>query len=142
MSDMLSGAYFEVALVSPVPTAALMGGFSAVSGLDMEMDYEVYHEGGSLYPRYFFKQAKPQTLVLERGVVTDTDAVSVLMGFVNQGMSLPLAGTITLKDTFGKVQRVWTVTGAHLVKVAGPQLNSDQPAAAVTRIELMHNGVY
>lgn len=140
MSDVISGAYFEVSLIGA--GAALTGGFSSVSGLDMEVEYEVYNEGGSLYPRYFFKQAKPQTLVLEQGVVTDFDSVSALMMMVNQGMSVPLAGTITLKDTFGGVQRVWTVVGAHLVKVAGPQLNSDQPAEAVTRIELMHNGVY
>lgn len=140
MSDMLSGAYFEVMLIGA--GVVLDGGFSAVSGLDMEVEYEVYNEGGSLYPRYFFKQAKPQRLVLEKGVVNDYDSVATLMGMVNQGMSIPLAGTITLKDTFGNVQRVWSVVGAHLVKVAGPQLNSDQPAVAVTRIELMHNGVY
>ena len=138
--SVISGAYFEVMLVGA--GAALVGGFSAVSGLDMEMEYEVYNEGGSLYPRYFFKQAKPQTLVLEQGVVTDFDSVSTLMIMVNQGMSVPLAGTITLKDSFGNVQRVWSVVGAHLVKVSGPQLDSNQPAVAVTRIELMHNGVY
>ena len=138
--SVISGAYFEVMLIGA--GAALIGGFSAVSGLDMEMEYEVYNEGGSLYPRYFFKQAKPQTLVLEQGVVTDFDSVSTLMIMVNQGMSVPLAGTITLKDSFGNAQRVWSVVGAHLVRVSGPQLNSDQPAVAVTRIELMHNGVY
>lgn len=136
----LSGAYFEVMLVGA--GAVLSGGFGAVSGLDMEVDYEVYHEGGSLYPRYFFKGVKPQVLVLEQGVVTDVDSVSLLMAMVNQGMSVPLAGTIMLKDSFGNTQRVWNVVGAHLRKVSGPQLNSDQPGLAVTRIELMHNGVF
>ena len=136
----LSGSYFDVMLVGA--GAVLAGGFLSVSGLDMEMDYEVYNEGGSLYPRYFFKQAKPQVLVLEQGVVTSFDSVSTLMTMVNQGMSVPLAGTIMLKDSFGEIQRVWNVVGAHLRKVSGPQLNSNQPGLAVTRIELMHNGVY
>ena len=136
----LSGSYFEVALVGA--GASLTGGFLSVSGLDMEIEYEVYNEGGSLYPRYFFKQAKPQRLVLEQGVVTSADSVSMLITMVNQGMSVPLAGTITLKDSFGNNQRVWSVVGAHLCKVAGPQLNSHQPDLAVTRIELMHTGVY
>ena len=136
----LSGSYFEVALVGA--GASLTGGFLSVSGLDMEIEYEVYNEGGSLYPRYFFKQAKPQRLVLEQGVVTSADSVSTLITMVNQGMSVPLAGTITLKDSFGNNQRVWSVVGAHLCKVTGPQLNSNQPGLAVTRIELMHNGVY
>ena len=68
----------------------------------MEVDYEVYTEGGSNYPRFFFKNTKPQTLVLEQGVVTTVDSVSLLMAMVNQGMSIPLAGTIILRDSFGE----------------------------------------
>lgn len=136
----LSGSYFDVLLVGA--GAVLAGGFLSVSGLDMEVDYEVYNEGGSLYPRYFYKSAKPQVLVLEQGVVTSVDSASLLMAFVNQGMSIPLAGTIILKDSFGKTQRIWSVVGAHLRKVTGPQMNSNQPGLAVTRIELMHNGVF
>ena len=87
----LSGAYFDVMLIGT--GAVLSGGFLSVSGLDMEVDYEVYTEGGSNYPRFFFKNTKPQTLVLEQGVVTTVDSVSLLMAMVNQGMSIPLAGT-------------------------------------------------
>ena len=62
----ISGAYFDVLLVGT--GAVLAGDFLAVSGLDMEADYEVYTEGGSSYPRFFFKNVKPQHLVLEKGV--------------------------------------------------------------------------
>lgn len=136
----LSGSYFEVLLEGR--DASLSGGFLSVSGLDMEVEYEVYNEGGSLYPRYFLKGSKPQMLVLEQGVLTSAKAVSELMDRVNKGMSVPLSGTITLKDSFGAEQRTWSVVGAHLCRVVGPQLNSNQPALAVTRMELMHNGVY
>ena len=44
----ISGAYFDVLLIGT--GAVLAGGFSSVSGLDMEVDYEVYTEGGSSYP--------------------------------------------------------------------------------------------
>ena len=108
----------------------------------MEVDYEVYTEGGSNYPRFFFKNTKPQTLVLEQGVVTTVDSVSLLMAMVNQGMSIPLAGTIILRDSFGEAQREWSVVGAHLQKYVGPQLNSNQASVAVSRIELIHNGCY
>ena len=136
----LSGAYFDVFLAGT--GAVLAGGFLSVSGLDMEAEYEVYTEGGSNYPRFFFKNTKPQTLVLEQGVVTSVDSVSLLMAMVNQGMSIPLAGTITLKDSYGSTQRIWTVVGAHLQKYVGPQLNSNQASAAVSRIELLHNGCF
>lgn len=136
----ISGAYFDVLLIGP--GAVLAGGFSSVSGLGMEVDYEVYSEGGSSYPRFFFKNVRPQHLVLEQGVVTTVDSVSLLMGMVNMGMSIPLAGTIILKDSFGTPQREWTVVGAHLQKYVGPQLNSNQASVAVSRIELIHNGCF
>lgn len=136
----LSGAYFDVLLVGE--GALLAGGFTSVSGLGMEVDYEVYTEGGSNYPRFFFKNTKPQRLVLEQGVITTVDSVSFLMGMVNQGMSIPLAGAIVLMDSFGVPQREWSVVGAHLVKYEGPRLNSNQASVAVNRIELIHNGCY
>ena len=81
-------------------------------------------------------------LVLEQGVVTTVDSVSLLMAMVNQGMSIPLAGTIILRDSFGTPQREWTIVGAHLQKYVGPQLNSNQASVAVSRIELIHNGCF
>ena len=134
----LSGSYFDVLLIGT--GAVLAGGFASVSGLDMEADYEIYTEGGSNYPRYFFKNVKPQHLVLEQGVVTTVDSVSLLMGMVNQGMSIPLAGTIILRDSFGTPQREWMIVGAHLQKYVGPRLDSNSTAVAVSRIELLHNG--
>ena len=138
--DYLSGAYFEVMLIGT--GAVIAGRFTAVSGLNMEIEYEVYNEGGLNYPRFFFKENKPQTLVLEQGVVTSIDSVSLLMGMCSSGMSVPLAGTIILKDAFGEAQRTWTIVGAHLQKYIGPDLNSNQPALAVSRIELIYNGCY
>lgn len=134
----LSGAYFEVLLIGT--GAVLSGKFTSVSGLDMEVEYEVFNEGGANYPRFFFKQNKPQVLVLEQGTVTSADSVSVLMNQCILGMSVPLAGTVILKDSFGVPQRTWTIVGAYLQKYVGPSLDSNQPALAVSRIELIYNG--
>ncbi|MBR6040950.1 MAG: phage tail protein [Clostridia bacterium] len=139
-SDYLSGSFFEVALIGP--GAAIMGRFTAVSGLNMEIEYEVYNEGGLNYPRFFFKENKPQVLILEQGVVTTLDSVSLLMAMSSTGMSIPLAGTVILMDSFGMPQRTWTIVGAYLRKYVGPDLNSNQPALAVSRIELIYNGCY
>ena len=136
----LSGSYFEVFLVGV--GALLAGEFTSVTGLNMEVDYEVFNEGGANYPRFFMKQVKPQALTLSQGVTTSIDSASLLMGMVNQGMSIPLAGTVILKDATGSPQRTWTVVGAHIMKYIGPDLDSSQPALAVNRIELIHNGCY
>ncbi len=140
LGDYMSGAHFEVALAGP--GAVLAGKFTSVSGLDMELEYEVYNEGGLNYPRFFFKGNKPQVLVLEQGVVTTVDSVSSLMLLCSTGMSIPLAGTVILKDSFSIPQRTWTIVGAYLQKYVGPNLNSNQPALAVSRIELIYNGCY
>ncbi len=139
-SEYLSGSFFEVALAGP--GAVLAGRFTAVTGLNMEVEYEVYNEGGLNYPRFFFKENKPQVLVLEQGVVTTIDSVSLLMAMCASGMSIPLAGTVILKDSYGTPQRTWTVVGAYLQKYIGPDLNSNQAALAVSRIELIYNGCY
>ena len=140
MAEYLSGAYFEVFLAGV--GAVLAGRFTAVSGLGMELEYETYNEGGLNYPRFFFKEVKPQVLTLQEGVVTSVDSVSLLMGMCNQGMSVPLAGTVILKDSFGTSQRVWSIVGAHLQKYTGPELDANQAAVAVSRIELVYNGCY
>ena len=140
MAEYLSGAYFEVFLAGV--GAVLAGRFTAVSGLGMELEYETYNEGGLNYPRFFFKEVKPQVLALQEGVVTSVDSVSLLMGMCNQGMSVPLAGTVILKDSFGTSQRVWSIVGAHLQKYIGPELDANQAAVAVSRIELLYNGCY
>ena len=136
----LSGSYFEVFLAGT--GAVLAGEFTSVTGLNMEVDYEVYNEGGLNYPRFFMKEAKPQILSLGQGVITDIDSVSLLMSMCNQGMSIPLAGTVILKDATGIPQRTWTIVGAYLQRYIGPELNSNQPALAVSRIELIYNGCW
>ncbi len=48
----LSGAYFEVLLVGV--GAVLEGKFTSVSGLDMEVEYEIFNEGGAELPAVLF----------------------------------------------------------------------------------------
>ena len=47
-----------------------------------------------------------------------------------------------LKDMTGIPQRTWTIVGAYLQKYIGPELDSNNPALAVTRIELIYNGCW
>ena len=138
MTDYVSTAYFEVSFGDLI--AGLSGQFTAVSGLGIEFDYDVYNEGGSNYPRYFFKNVVPQTLMLEQGTVTTTDSFATWIGMINTGMTVPLTGTVTLKDHTGQEMRRWIVQDAFPVKYVGPDLSSLTSALAVSKIELRHNG--
>lgn len=144
----LSGSYFNVGLSfspsgendSREKDRELKGLFMSVSGLAMEVEYETYSEGGSNYPRFFFKETKPQVLVLEQGVITEADAFVELMKVYVQGGMIPVHGKITLCDTFGCEKRSWNIEEAYLQKYVGPDLNSNQAAVAVSRVELIYNG--
>ncbi|MBQ3077427.1 MAG: phage tail protein [Clostridia bacterium] len=138
MDQFTSGAYFSVVLGgNPL---GMSGRFTSVSGLGMQFEYETVREGGSMYPRYFLKHAVPQTLVLEQGTVTSVDTFSAWVNMVNMGMSVPLAGIITLNDHRGIAMRTWTIAGAHIVKYVGPNLDSNNVQLAVNRIELLYGG--
>ena len=136
--DFVPTAYFSVLFGSEI--AGLSGQFITISGLSIEFDYETYIEGGSNYPRYFFKNVVPQTLTLEQGTVTTIDAFAIWIAQINSGIAMPLNGIITLKEHSGQVKRSWTVQGAFPVKYIGPSLNSMASELAVSRIELRHNG--
>lgn len=138
MADFVSTAYFEV--IFDKGAVGMSGQFTSVSGLSMEYEYETYLEGGSNYPRQFFKNVVPQTLVLEQGTVVTTDALAKWMAAINQGLMTTLNGTVTLKDHTGEAKRSWVIQDAFPVKYIGPSLDSMRSELAVTRIELKHNG--
>ena len=119
----LSGSYFYVNLMARDAdnnAIELTGRFTSVSGLGMEVEYEVYTEGGSEFPQ--------------------ADNVAKLMEGCIQGQMIPLTGTIELRDSFNHSQRSWAIIRAFLQRYIGPELNSNQAALAVSRIELIYNG--
>jgi len=138
LADYVATSFFEVSFGDRI--AGLSGQFTAVSGLSIEFDYDVYNEGGSNYPRYFFKNVVPQTLNLQQGTVTTADSFAAWIDMVNRGKTVPLTGTVKLKDHTGQEKRSWTVQDAFPVKYVGPNLNSLTSELAVSSIELRHNG--
>lgn len=145
MEPYVSGSYFDVTIVgipAPGPVLGTSGRFTRVSGLGAEFEYEYYNEGGSNYHRAFFKQVKPQTLVLEQGTVTNFDQLSLALNVINLGTEVSFTIVVLLYDHTGKLMREWTIAGAHLTKYEGPALDSNQSQLAVSRIEFMYNGAF
>ncbi len=137
LNKYVSGAYFEVEIGG---ISGLSGKFTSVSGLGMELEYETYFEGGCMSPHFLVGNAVPQKLILEQGTVTESDGFSKWISEVNSGVSLPTSGDITLKDAAGKAMRSWHINDAVLVSYTGPELNSNSPTLAVSRIVLMYGG--
>lgn len=140
-SELLTNTFFEVTFAVEGITG-FAGRFTRVSGLQREIAYEQYYEGGALYPHMLFNYPKMQTLVLEQGIITHSmDLFSYWTTSMAQGMYMPPAvGMIMLKNVHGDIKKVWYITGAYLSKYIGPELNANSPQIAVQRIELIYGG--
>ena len=140
MSDYIPTAFFEVNFTGL--NTGMSGLFTSVSGLGMEFEYEMYSEGGRNYPVRFFKGAVQQTLVLEQGTVTTTDAFMNWIAEINRGIMHSLNGTVTLKDNTGEIKRIWDITDAVPIKYVAPSLDSMKSELAVTHMEFLYNGCF
>lgn len=134
----------------------LVGGFSRVSGLEYEVAYEEFREGG--VNGYTHKLPSgvthTQNLLLEQGV-TDLDFLS---SWSLNLLDLPLLaadyqeklargdvkrrnGTIYLLDNQRLPVMWWNFKGAYPVKWSGPELQADSGSIAVQSVELVHQGL-
>ena len=125
-------------------SAAILGSFSEVTGLNAGMETEEYREGGyNTAPRKFVKWGKYPNVVLKRGVTPNSDIwdwyYTTLYGNQNPTRK---NGIITLNDRGGGPVAVWFVRNALPETLQGPQLNGKSNEVAIEALELVHEGFY
>lgn len=119
----------------------IVGGFSEVSGLQIEVETDEHREGGvNDYVHKFPKIAKHQNITLKRGL-TDSDVLWKWHQDVVNGKIKRKSGRIILLDYEGKEKWFWTFEGAFPVKWNGPDFKADSNGIAIEALELSHNGV-
>ena len=120
----------------------IVGGFTEVSGLQVETAVEDYQEGGQNgYVHKLPGPARyPSNLVLKRGL-TDIETFWRWHQDVIAGKISRRNGTVYLLDRLGVPAMWWNFKEAYPVKWSGPDLKSDSPAVAVETIELVHRGI-
>lgn len=120
----------------------LVGGFSEVSGLQVETETQDYREGGR--NGYVHKLPGPvrysQNLVLKRGL-TDVDTLWAWQKDVAKGKIERRNGTIYLLNRQGIPTMWWDFLEAYPVKWSGPQFRADANAVAFETVELVHRGL-
>jgi len=120
----------------------VVGGFSEVTGLEVETEIKEYREGG--LNEYMHRLAGPtrypSNLILKRGL---TDAHTLLGWFqeVAQGTIRRKNGSIVLLDMSGEERWRWNFIDAYPVKWSGPNLRASASEVAVETLELAHNGI-
>ena len=119
----------------------IVGGFSEVSGLQVETETEEYREGGvNDYVHKLPKGSKYPNLVLKRGI-TDSDALWKWHQDVVSGKKARKTGRIILLDLKGNEKLRWTFEDAYAVKWSGPEFKADGNAVAIETLEISHHGI-
>jgi phage tail-like protein len=119
----------------------LVGGFSEVSGLQTETQFEVIEEGGvNDYVHKLPKKTCYPNLVLKRGV-GDSTALFQWHRDVANGKITRASGSIIMLDANGNPTARWNFKRAYPVKWVGPELKADSNTVAVEAIEFVHEGL-
>ena len=120
----------------------LVGGFSEVTGLECEVEYEEIEEGGvNDYTHKLPTRTKySQNLVLKHGL-TDIDTLWAWHHEITQGEITRRNGSIYLLDRQQRPAMWWNFKGAYPVKWEGPELRADAGEVAVETVELVHQGI-
>jgi phage tail-like protein len=120
----------------------VVGGFTEVSGLQLEVNVQEYQEGGvNEYTHQLAGPVRyPSRLILRRGL-TDADALWGWFRQVVRGEIERQNLSIVLLDSTGAEKRRWLFTGAYPVRWVGPELRAGTAEVAVETLEFAHHGL-
>lgn len=119
----------------------LVAGFSQVSGLEIETQFEQYREGGvNNYVHYLPKQTSYQPISLERGL-THSDVLWKWYSACKDGQYTRRNGSIVLCTRDLQEITRWNFFDALPTRWVGPQLSAHSDEIAFESIELVHQGL-
>ncbi|MDX2228491.1 MAG: phage tail protein [Leptolyngbyaceae cyanobacterium bins.349] len=128
---------FYVEIESTVTAA-----FSECSGLDVQIEKEVYHEGGVNHQqRIFLKQAKFGDITLKRGITDDEGFWKWIQQSLTAGESRRRNINILVFNQAGEIMQVWSLIGAVPIGWKTPSLKADSNSVALEELVLAYEGL-
>lgn len=120
----------------------LIGAFSEVTGLQVEIEMEEYREGGvNTYMHKFAGPARyPSNLTLKHGIL-DTDLLWRWQQEVVQGVIQRKDVSVILRNSAGAAKWQWNLRDAYPVRWSGPDLRASSAEVAIETLELAHRGI-
>ncbi|MFL5383917.1 MAG: phage tail protein [Longimicrobiaceae bacterium] len=121
----------------------IVGGFSDVSGLGIDISYSEYRNGNEKFntARKIPNTHKNDDITLKRGVVGSDDLFLWLRG-VRDGTADPRPVTITLMDEARNPVARWKLFNAQPKKWSGPTLAAKGGGeVAMEELHLVHEGI-
>lgn len=131
-----TGCNFVVSIV-PID---VVGNFASVSGLDAQLEYETFYEGGTFQPVFLAKGLSYSNIVLRRGTVPVEPLVAWFES-VRTGVSLRLPVVITMLNQHRIPVKIWTIFDAMPVKIEYGELNAMSGQVMMTTVELAHGEI-
>ena len=125
---------------SPGP---VVGGFSDVSGLGVEVNYSEYRNGNEQVntSRKVPNTHKQDDITLKRGLMGSDDLWQWLKG-VRDGIPEPRPVTITLLDEARRPVATWRIRNAQPKKWSGPTFGAKGGGeVAMEELHLVHEGI-
>ncbi len=119
----------------------IVGGFSEVSGLSVEIVTEELREGGeNTFLHRLPRGARYPNLLLRRGI-TDSELLWKWCDETVHGKVARKRASILLLDDEGREQWRWNVRNALPVRWSGPGLQATGHGVAFESLELSHEGI-
>jgi len=122
---------------------SVIGGFSDVSGIGMDISYSEYRNGSEKFntARKVPNTHKLDDVTLKRGLVGSDDLFAWIKT-VRDGTADPRQVTITLLDEARQPVATWVLRNAQPKKWSGPTLAAKGGAeVAMEELHLVHEGV-
>lgn len=122
---------------------SIIGGFSDVSGLGVDISYAEYRNGNERFNtvRKVANTHKNDDITLKRGLVGSDDLFQWLKA-VRDGAADPRQVTVTLLDEARQPVATWTLRNAQPKKWTGPTLAAKGGGeVAMEEISLVHEGI-
>lgn len=122
---------------------AVIGGFSDVSGLGVEISYAEYRNGNEKFNtvRKVANTHKLDDVTLKRGLVGSDDLFLWVKG-VRDGAADPRQVTITLLDEARQPVATWSLRNAQPKKWTGPTLTAKGGGeVAMEELSFVHEGI-
>ena len=119
----------------------IVGGFSDVSGLGVDVSYSDYRNGNEKVntARKVPNTFKLDDVTLKRGLVGSIDLFNWLKG-VRDGTADPRDVSITLLDEARNPVQRWLLRNAWPVKIESSPLNAQGNEVVIETLELAHEG--
>lgn len=129
---------------------SIAASFTECSGLDVQVDKEVYQEGGvNDQQRIFLKPAKFSDVTLKRGMSDDITFWSWIQLVLNlnkpsgeeRPKNLRRNITILVFNQAGETMQAWTLIGAVPVGWKTPSLQAESSSVAIEELVLAYEGL-